>query len=89
MWCVHVSAHIATASPNMSACMMITSRSLGIRSANKPAGSDSTRMGMEPIAATSPTRKALFESSSASQPCAIDCIQVPMSDSVCPVQKSR
>ena len=62
---------------------------LGHRSATAPAGSESSSTGSDPIDVTSPTRNALFVSSSASHPCAIDCIHVPMSDSVWPVQNRR
>ena len=44
---------------------------------------------MDDAVATSPTRNALFVSSSASQPCAIVCIHVPISESVWPIQKRR
>ena len=44
---------------------------------------------MDEAVATRPTRKALLVSSRASQPCAIVCIQVPISESVWPIQKSR
>src|SRR3970282_1782283 len=46
-------------------------------------------MGSEPEATTTPTTNALSDSSSASQPSAIDCIQEPTSESVCPIQKER
>src|ERR671936_264851 len=68
---------------------MVTSRSLFARSTSTPAYSDSSRIGNDCDAATSPTKNAFRVSSNASQPSAIDCIHVPMSDSVWPDQKSR
>src|SRR3954463_13419519 len=68
---------------------MRTRRSLSARSTIAPAGSEKSRIGMDVATATSPTRKALLVSSSASHPSAIVCIQVPMSDIVCPIRKIR
>ena len=66
-----------------------TTRSLSDRSTNQPACIDTSRIGNDDAEATRPTRNGLFESSNASQPSDIDCIQVPTRDSVCPNQKSR
>jgi hypothetical protein len=57
------------------------------RSVTTPAGSDSARIGREPIVLTRPTMKALLDSCSANQPWAIVCIQVPIRESVWPIQK--
>src|SRR3954467_14374065 len=65
---------------------MITILSLLRRSASTPPYSESSSTGKLPAALTTPTRNALLVSSSASQPCPTVCIQVPMSDTVCPVQ---
>ena len=67
----------------------MTSRSLLTRSATTRRAARAGGSAAIPIDATSPTRNALLESSSASQPCAMDCIHVPISDSVCPVQNNR
>ena len=47
------------------------------------------RIGTDDAVATRPTRNALLVSSSASQPSAIDCIQVPINESVCPMRNRR
>lgn len=70
-------------------CAMRTMRSLSERSTNHPACIEMSRIGNDAADATSPTMNALFDSSSANQPSDIACIQVPISDSVCPNQKSR
>src|ERR1019366_1259636 len=53
-----------------------------------PAGSEKSRIGSVPAAATSPTMNALLVSSRASQPVATCCIHVPTSEIVCPNQNS-
>src|SRR6185437_2045577 len=67
----------------------LTRRSFSVRSATTPAWSEKRSTGNDPADATSPTMNGLFESSNANQPCAIVCIQVPMSDVVWPAQKIR
>jgi hypothetical protein len=42
-------------------------------------------VGSEVTAVTMPSRSALLVSSSTSQPCAVDCIHVPASDSSWPM----
>lgn len=68
---------------------MRTMRSLSVRSTSHPACIEIRRMGKDAADATSPTMNALFESSNASHPSDIDCIHVPMSESVCPNQNNR
>src|SRR6185295_337166 len=85
----HVNHQSAAASMASRVWASFTSFSLSLRSTTTPAGIDRSSTGNDCAEATSATRKALFESSNASQPCAIDCIHVPMSESVCPNQKSR
>jgi hypothetical protein len=86
---VQVSHQSSVASTSRRLCARVTSFSLSARSTTTPAGKEKSRIGIDPAKATRPTRKALSVSWSASQPCAIDCIHVPTSDSVCPIQKRR
>lgn len=79
----------SAASIDNSICAIVTSRSLSVRSTITPAQSVTKKMGSEPAAATTPTMNALSDSCRASQPCATCCIHVPMSETVCPIQKSR
>src|SRR5690242_1181589 len=89
MWCVHASAQSDVDwTPNI-VWQIVTSRSLFVRSTSTPAYSEKTTIGSDWQAATSPTRNAFRVSANASHPSAIACIQVPMSDSVCPDQNSR
>ncbi len=85
----HAKAQSTDASISISVCAMRTTRSLSDRSASTPAGSENSRIGSEPSAATSPTMYALLVSSSASHPVAIDCIHVPTREIVWPNQNSR
>ena len=87
--CVTVSSQSEDASTRNAICAMRTMRSLSERSTMAPAGIVKSRMGMDDTVATRPTRKALFVSSSASHPCAIVCIHVPISESVWPIRNRR
>ena len=89
MCLVTVSPQRVVASTRKATWAMRTMRSLSDRSTIAPAGMVKSRIGMDDAVATSPTKKALSVSSSASQPCAIVCTHVPIRDSVCPIRKSR
>ena len=69
-----------------------TARSVGFfgnASAMTPPKSPSRRTGTNWTAATMPRSSGLFVSVRTSQPCATDCIHVPMSETSCPPKKSR
>ena len=89
MWPLQVNQNRSAASTSSSAWQIFTSRSFSYRSASTPACIENSTTGSEPAETTSPTRNALFVSSSASHPWAMLCIQLPTSDSVCPSQNTR
>jgi hypothetical protein len=84
-----VNAQRSDASTRRSDWATFTTRSLSARSTTTPAWREKRMTGTEAVAATSPTTNALSLSSSASHPRAMDCIQVPISEIVCPLQKMR
>src|SRR5262245_8453398 len=89
MWPDVVNHQSAPASSARSVWQIRTAFSRSTRSATTPPCRENRRTGRLAADATSPTRKELFDSSRASQPVAMACIHVPISDTVWPTQNSR
>ena len=78
-----------TASTANATCVANSRRRLSTRSTTRPPYGASNSTGSVCIATTRPSAVPEPVSSSTSHDCAIDCIQVPVSDTVCPAKNRR